>query len=341
MSYDFCVIGNGPVGAAITLELSRWTPNVCVIGAGYGEQGRYSSHEDDSRLTRGYHDDPYWEALAVQNREHLTELERETGLEIVKDCPVYYRPTPARASACLLPAEFRSARGDRCYTARDACGGFFDPRLYVQALNARSRRAGATIRRGVVSKHRRVSGRHRVESSAGAIDCDRLIDARGLYDLAPSDEVWRVGKVVVFVESSASGPGTHAFIDAAPGSDEFSDVYAIIDYPSGSGGRVSKFGFTERDPVTLDSERSVTAWYEGGFRDYPFSGAIADYLAAYGGTKPARTWAKPCAFTRTRDGRPRMSDVDGVLKVRGCNGSAAKCCQALAKTFLLEAGVAS
>ena len=155
MHVDFAVVGNGLLGAAVVHELSKRAKRVVGFGAPYGAQGRYySSHEDDSRLVRTFHDDPYWEDLTTHNLHEMKVLEENTGISIFRPLPVYYRRqdramAPARPS--LRPLKQGTSEGARAFDAEDQEGGILHPKEYIRAMNTLASTRGAEVHPAIVT----------------------------------------------------------------------------------------------------------------------------------------------------------------------------------------------
>jgi glycine/D-amino acid oxidase-like deaminating enzyme len=336
MLYEYCVIGNGLIGAAIALELARKSRAVCVLGAAYGQQERYySSHEDDSRIARFWHSDPYWEDLARRNAPMLEALAETTSLPVFKRAPVFYsyRSGNVPASACISPVS------DHCPDAshfqyEDMWGGIIDPKAYIAALNQQARQHNATVVQCIVQETRWKGGKAIMSTTAGEIHAKRIVEARGVHlDRETARlETAVVGKLVLYLESDhhhqTSTP--YCFVDSSCCSDQFEDVYGITHYRAAGDRAVSKFGFSEREPVRLSSAAEIAAWFQAGYRSYPYLAHATELLKRFCCANGAHMYTKPCAFVTTSDGRPIISWDEHHCTITGCNGMAAKCCQALA-----------
>jgi glycine/D-amino acid oxidase-like deaminating enzyme len=325
MTFRYCVVGNGPVGAAVAHEVAP-RGDVCVVGARYGDGGAwFSGHEDDTRIVRRYHADPYWEALTERNAPALAALEASTGTTVLRPAPVLYRfPSPSvpphphvRRRSCAV----RGVGAD--FAHEDAHGGILDPRRYVAALNAAATASGASVRPGVVRAIRRRGEGFELEVGEEVVSARYVVDARGCHQPDLPDGSTVVGKLHVYASSDHGvDADPYCFVDGTPGDARFRDVYGICD------GLRAKLGFSEATPVRL-APREVAAWFRGGFRRHPdlprFLRLVRERFAGHRVVD-----VRPCAFVTTPTGRPRISFRDGILSVVGCNGLAAKCCQALA-----------
>jgi len=338
VSFDCVVLGNGLVGGAAALELASRGARVCLVGAGFGQEQTFSSHEDDSRLSRIYHHDAYWEELTLANLPLLDDLMQSSGLPIWRSEQVLYDWQSRRQSDWLVTMPVPKRVGDCRFREQDAHGGIIDPKLYVEALNQGARGAGAEVRRAVVRHVHDASDEWHVETSDGPVRARALVDARGLH----SGQVERgrlgiVGKVFFFTESPACGDDSFCFIAETPDSAEFVDVYGFVGYSERNGRRVSKFGFSERAPLRLKERAEVSHWFAQGYELYPNSTAALKWLRAFEDGAHQILRMKPCAFTTTPDRRPRVEIERRRLSIAGCNGAAAKCCQALVARALERA----
>src|SRR5205809_4344367 len=181
--YECCGIGNGLIGASIALELTRKFRNVCVLGATYGDQGRYySSHEDDSRIARTWHADPYWQDLTCRNFEKIEALAAATGIEIFRSTPVVYKYARefVPENRAVRRRSVQNGEGLLCsFPFEDVCGGIIDPKLYIAALNQESQRKGAAIIRCVAERICWKDGCAIIHTGEGDVCAQRIVDARG------------------------------------------------------------------------------------------------------------------------------------------------------------------
>jgi FAD dependent oxidoreductase len=341
MLYDYCVIGNGLIGSSVALELALKSKKVCVLGAAYGDEGKYySSHEDDSRIARCWHTDHYWEALARRNLEKIGALSRTTGINILRRTPVFYRCdsgfVPATCSARPTDAE-QSCNFAIKFNFEDVYGGIIEPKLYIAALNQEARTLGADIFHAVVHEIRWKEGRSAVQTNAGTFECRRVVDARGMlaqingFDI----EVEVLGKVLFYTEATAQmDHEVFCFLDCACQTDTFSDAYGIWNYRRNGDATISKFGFSERSPVKLKDTQQISAWFQSDYSRYPYSAAAISLLTGLFCGNAYKLYIKPCAFVATPDKRPAFLMKAEHAVITGCNGMAAKCCQAIAESFV-------
>jgi hypothetical protein len=341
MLYDCCVIGNGLIGASIALELTEKFRNVCVLGATYGDQGRYySSHEDDSRIARTWHADRYWQDLTCRNFKKIEALASATGIEIFRPTPVVYKYARefVPENSAVRRRNVQNGEGLTCsFAFEDVYGGIIDPKLYIAALNQQAQKQGAAIIRCAVENICWQDGSAIIHTGEGDFCSRRIVDARGALfqqsDRKIKAEV--IGKILLYAESDVYGTDeTFCFIDTQCQPDIFSDMYGIWKYRRGQGTVTSKFGFTEHTPILLDGPDAIAAWFQTDYCRYPYLEAAKAILhKLYSGTAYKVT-VKPCAFVVTPDKRPSMIFEPQYGAVTGCNGMAAKCCQALAESFV-------
>ena len=338
---DYCVIGNGLIGAAVGLELAQKSRSVCVLGAAYGDEGKYySSHEDDSRIVRCWHSDSYWEDLARRNFEKLDSLVATTGVPVFRSTPVLYR-YPDGCQPVNPSVRPRKLTGDDNLANRfefeDERGGIIEPRLYIAALNQAAQRRGAEVVRCVVRSIGWKNGNALISTSAGEFECRQVVDARGVMfqDSGVNVEAEVVGKILLYAESqSANVSEPFCFVDSDCGAEEFQDIYGIWSYKVRDGRAVSKFGFSERNPVRLRNADQINAWFQVGYQQYPYLEAAKSLVDRIRSERKYQVHVKPCAFVVTADRRPAFLFEEQHAVVTGCNGMAAKCCQALAEDLV-------
>lgn len=342
MQYDYCVVGNGLLGAAVALELAHPHRKVCVVDADYGdEQTYFSSHEDDSRLIRMFHGDPYWERLAVRNMEKLNELMHATSIPIFSVLPVLYR-----FGSKLIPCSevigartnFAIAAGRNEFQYEDRLGGIVNPKWYVTAMNKQATRKGAVILHTPVRRIERKSGRFHVALMEDEIVAARVVDARGIYsERMRYESVCARGKILIFTATQKEG-SMYGFVDADNGSDAFRDVFGLCNHKADASAVISKFGFSEHKPVDLPSFDSIVRWFRKDYLDYPYIGEAKRWIADFHGKRDIAMRARPWGYTETPNGRPFIAEEDGLLTIAGCNSMTAKCCQALAEEVLCIEG---
>lgn len=334
--FDDVVVGNGLLGAAAALELARLGRRVCLVGAEHGAAGRwFSGHFDDARMLRLYHADGYWEAMTRLN------LSLMRALEHLAEAP-FFRPAVVRLRASGDAARARAVRqrqapGNDLLQAlelEDEAGGVIDPLAYIAAMNAQARGLGLVQHRAAVLGVGEAAGRCHVETDRGTFTSARVLHASGFHAAQGADGLQVAGKVVLFARRphAAAGP-TECFVDTRPGTPAFSDVYGFCDYRRVADDAITKLGFSETEPVLLEPSQ-VPAWFNGGYRQHPL---LADMQAW------AREWhsgfgpefqIQPCAFALTPNRRPGLWQSGSQYWLAGCNGMAAKCCQALARSAL-------
>jgi glycine/D-amino acid oxidase-like deaminating enzyme len=342
---EYCVVGNGPIGAALAHELASAGRSVTLIGASYGEAGMYSAHEDNSRIVRLFHADRFWERMTRANLTALAELERDAGDQAFRKLPVLYRfgeQAPHDDSCLRVPVRHQDVQLPDYFDAQDAAGGVVDPKRYVALLNARAHALGARILRGVVQSVSRVGGRYIVRFGERELECERVVTAAGIHAAGWEGQTYIRAKVLAYVDWPAmSNHAPYCMIEHAPGEPALADVYGVCDYSHVKGNLESKFGFSEVQPLVMQRE-CIAAWFQRDYLQHPALPALRHWVERFGaqlgrGT-PTRWRFHPCAFVTTANGRPLLRIEGGHLQIAGCNGMAAKCCQGLARSALAAFG---
>jgi glycine/D-amino acid oxidase-like deaminating enzyme len=346
MKSEYCVIGNGPIGAALTLELAKAGRSVTLVGARYGaDNAWFSAHEDDTRIVRLFHADPFWERLTRANLACLAELGEVAGETLYRRAPVFYRfglmPRPASAPLHRIADEAWPFAEDY-FDAEDDVGGVLDPRRYVAALNRHALGLGAQLVERVVDTVRRIGTRYAVSYGGGQLECERVVSASGFHANTAHLHTRIHAKVLAYVQRVAGAvERPFCFVDYSAADNDFADVYGICNYRLCDGRVVSKFGFSDVVPIILPRE-GIAAWFAGDYARHPALGSLHDWIRRFGqragvGFAPTLR-VRPCAFVTTTSGRPVVGIDGGHIQVAGCNGMAAKCCQALARSVLVTLG---
>jgi glycine/D-amino acid oxidase-like deaminating enzyme len=335
-SFDDVVVGNGLLGAAAALELVRLGRRVCLVGARHGATGRwFSAHFDDSRMLRLQHTDGYWEAMTRLNLLLIRELKPQSEVSFLT--PVVVRLRASVSTGKALAARQRRSLGNDLLHAlelEDEAGGIIDPLAYIAAMNAQAKVLGLVQHQAAVLGVSEVGGHCQVETDRSTFTAARVLHASGFHAAETLTGLQVVGKVLLFARRphAAAGP-KECFVDTQPGTVAFSDVYGFCDYRWVPQGAVTKLGFSEVQPVLLEPSQ-IPGWFSGGWRRHPL---LADMLAWVRDWHPGfdpQFQAHPCAFSVTHDGRPALWRSGAQYWLAGCNGMAAKCCQALARAAL-------
>ncbi len=334
--FDDVVVGNGLLGAAAALELVRLGRRVCLVGAGNGANGRwFSSHFDDSRMLRLHHADGYWEAMTRLNLPLMRELRPQPVTSFLT--PVVVRLRASASPGEAPAAQRRRSLGNDLLQAlelEDEAGGIIDPLAYIAAMNAQAQVLGLVQHQAAVLGVSEVGGHCQVETDRGTFTAARVLHASGFHAAQALAGLQVVGKVLIFVRRphAVAGP-KECFVDTQPGTAAFSDVYGFCDYRRVPQGAVTKLGFSEVRPVLLEPSQ-VPGWFRGGWQRHPLLADMLTWLRDwYPGFDP-QFQAQPCAFSITHDGRPALWRSGAQYWLAGCNGMAAKCCQALARAAL-------
>ncbi len=333
--FEYCVIGNGLIGASVAAELAYKSESVCLLGAVYGQENRYySSHEDDSRIARWRHSDKYWEELARKNSAKLDALAESSRLPILRSTPVLYNYPRGLQPSCAGTAKRlwdKNPHAER-FEFQDQYGGIIDPKMYIAALNQEARGHKAKLVQGVAYNTEWSNGKATITSSAGEIYAKRVVDARGVFFQRKVPDATVVGKVMLYATSCRKNAGEpFCFVDSRWQSEAFEDVYGIVDYMTAGDCVTSKFGFSEREPVKLNSDQEISAWFQAAYLRHPHLADAKKAAQQYFERTVTQIDIKPCAFVTTASKRPIIEMEEHHVTITGCNGMAAKCCQALAE----------
>ena len=332
--FDHVVVGNGLLGAATALELVRMRRRVCLVGARHGAEGRwFAGHHDDSRMLRLHHADAYWEDLTRLNLQRMHETPPGPTSAYFTPTPVRFRGFPRSDAAPALQP--RRSAGNALlddFDAEDESGGIVDPLQYIAAMNAQSEGWGLVRHTGVVHAVHQLADGCEVETDRGRYTAHTVLHASGFHAAADIDTLRIAAKVVLFASRPEADRGpTECFVDASPGAPAFSDVYGFCDYRTGADGIVSKFGFSEAAPILLEPGQ-VAEWFTGGYMQHPLLAEMRSWVRSWNAGFSKACDVKPCAFTITPNRRPGLWKTGSQVWLAGCNGMAAKCCQALARS---------
>ncbi|NEP33342.1 MULTISPECIES: FAD-dependent oxidoreductase [unclassified Moorena] len=348
MHFNFAVIGNGLLGSAILDEISKDHSSVVGYGANYGTAGRYfSSHEDDSRLVRTYHDDHYWEDLAIRNLQEIRALEKEVEMKVFYDLPVYYNRKDnqdALLYASLQPIdEQHSARVRPLFNAEDIEGGFLDPKRYIKAMNRRSIRRSINIYPTAVTSVTQDREVYQLIPLTGqSASTDIVIDTRGAFseEAFKQGKITIVGKVLIYTTAPLDvEEGSFCFIDSSPKQNVFQNAYGFFQYQKLENTAISKFGFTELHYEELASIDKLIWWFQGGYTEYSYLQEALLYIEEFMGGSHKLLSVKPCALSLTSNGKPFVERKGNYITITGGNGNLAKCSQAFAQEALHLVGL--
>lgn len=322
-SFDFCILGNGPLGAAAAAHLAGLGATVCLVGARPAE--RWSGHQDHSRLYRTLHQDAYWTRLAQANLPLMQALGARTGIHFLRPAPVYYDQRVAGACAQGHPSTSE-------LIATDPCGGVLDPLAYIAALNQQAQAWGADLRADVASIGRWLDGQHEVAMAAnGTIRCRHLMDFRGFYAM-PTPGGATIARTTLLVRHPPQHR-LHGFIRTELDNPDVAEFFACCELEANDELQTSKFVIADARSVLLESTQALQDWFTGGFSQHPQLPWAVEEIRRMGYDIHSLHLA-PCAFTRTPSGRPEVRVSQNHLRFYGCNGSAAKCAQSLARDVI-------
>lgn len=325
--FDFCVLGNGPLGAAAALYLAEQGARVQLIGA--RPEQRPSSHADHSRIYRTRHRDAYWTRLAEANLPLMQALQRRTGVQLFRPAPVYYDSPPEAATPQPTLTPYRARNG---LLDCDPCGGVLDPLAYIAALNQAARAQGATLLEGLATATEQVNGVHQVSTAEhGLLRCRTLVDFRGLYAI-PAPGGITVARTTLLVRHHPVHT-LHGFIRTRLDNPRVGEFFACSHLGQDAGLQTSKFVLADARAIVLTGEQALQRWFADGYRQHPELPWAIEQIRRMGYDILDLRLA-PCAFTQTPSGRPEITASERHLRFYGCNGAAAKCAQSLARDIL-------
>ena len=334
MVFDYVIVGNGLLGAALALELVTLGRQVCLVGAEHGSGGIwYSGHHDDSRMVRLHHADPYWEDMTRHNAPLMQALEAGPGGPHFTATPVRFQGLSRSGG----PASLRRRRGAgnellQALDMEDEAGGIVHPLRYIESMNASSRALGLKQLRCVAREARQTQAGCEVQTDLGPITGRRVIHASGFHAARAVDELQVVGKVLLFANRPARQAGpVECFLDARTGDPQFADVYGFCDYRRTPEVAYTKFGFSESEPVQLEPAE-IADWFQQAYLSHPLLQRMQAWVHHWHGGFAPTLDVEPCAYTVTADRRPGLWQSGPEYWFAGCNGMAAKCCQALARS---------
>ena len=335
--FDDIVVGNGLLGAAMALELIRLKRRVCLIGAAHGADGRlFSGHHDDSRMLRLYHADVYWEEMTRLNLALMQTIDAHSTTPYFTPATVRFRGLDQPDRVSSLRSRFSSGNALlQGFDLEDEVGGIINPLHYIAAMNWQAERSGLVRHRAAVRAVNQTAGGCEVETDQGSFTGNRILHASGFHTAASIDTLQVAAKVVLFARRPRveSGPA-ECFIDARPGKAIFSDVYGFCDYKRDAESALTKFGFSEAQPILLQSQQ-IPDWFNGGYLQHPLLADMQEWIHQWYGGFTEELRIQPCAFSITPDRRPGLWQHGSQYWLAGCNGMAAKCCQAVARSALV------
>jgi sarcosine oxidase len=360
---DVAVIGVGLIGAAALRHLT--TAGARCIGIGPAEPpdrsthvGRFASHYDSGRVTRIIDHRLERAVLSQRAIAAYAPLSTRTGIEFHHPAgALHLAQDPRRLDelvriASWLKVDHRlvsdvTAPVDPRLHLPQAAGvvveaapaGFIDPRRMLRAQIAAAQAGGAVVHRDEVLQVRRERGGWSLHCTSGRTHrAERLVVAAGAHldeiagiSTGVSFDVY--GETVVMAHLDdvehrrlATLPSLVAQVDDGI----VDDIYLVppTTYPDGS--TRLKLGASRQRPVRLGDHSSRCSWMRAPVADAELERLRAVATATVPGLRATGWSAAPCLIADTPSGLPVIDTIDdGVVIAAGCNGSAAKCADAI------------
>jgi len=175
-----------------------------------------------------------------------------------------------------------------------------------------------------------------IDWTGGRVSSRKVVDVRGIHGDRSSG--LKIQAKVLCFAMHPSISHKHCFLKRNTEVDVFADFYACAEYGQVDEFAVSKFGFSEAEPLYLETPEALSAWFKEDFLKYPHIAEANALIQSAGYHDILDLTLQPCAFTTTQDSMPLVEERDNYLSVAGCNGMAAKCCQVLMSSLIDERG---
>lgn len=343
MHVDYAILGNGLFGSALAYYLSKEGYNVIVCGTKYGQNNKYfSSHEDSSRMYRVFDDDDYWSKHAEKSIREIRNLEKEVGISLFREMPVYYNNMTndmyEKSSNSIIKVNVKLSIPSKHVFFRDILGGVINPKILISSLNKIATKFHCQFYWGISHTEKTSNnGRHMVYCEKNQFIADNVFDTRGMYNALNYDDINIIGKVVYFADVQYMFDDDYCFIDEFK-HPVFKDVYAFISKKHNKRVSQIKFGLTECLPIELHTMEQITDWFTGEYKQNYYNADAIDLLKQRYNIK-AISVSKPCAFTVSKTNRPCIRQHKNITYFSGCNGKAAKSSLSIVKNYLLKRSI--
>jgi sarcosine oxidase len=347
-SVDVAVIGRGLIGSAAARHLAESGVSTALIGPDEPADrttspGPFSSHADESRITRIAASNTVWSTLAARSITRYGDIIRRseigfhasrglvvirpdldewidsglvTGSNIRKVDPGWLRDTTGITVDNGLPAAFEGG-----------AAGYIQPRRLVTAQTKLAARAGATVVPHAVDAVGPIPGGYEVTGGWGSISADRILVATGAFGrhlLAGDLQLERMPRTVVAAEMDDGGV-LPSLIMGEPPDKRLTALYWVppVRYPDGRL-RLKVGGTLATSPVA-GSEADLVEWFHGDGDPVEVEALVDSVRSLLPGLAVASVTPSPCVTTNTPSGFPYIGWVgDGVAVAIGGNGEAAK-----------------
>ncbi|MDO6582193.1 hypothetical protein Q4491_12670 [Photobacterium sp. 2_MG-2023] len=331
MIYDIIVLGNGILGSMATYLLSEKYGNILNISTPYAFRNEiYSSHFDESRIVHFDDQDPYWNDMAKESDKFNKEI------SVNLDSP-FYRDVDFYQSTHAWQKLHAQAESTESIDGAPRNGAILNPMLYINTLKSMAVENGVKFIENIANiEYSKMFSHYYVQSKMRTFVCKRIIDTRGAYICLDDLSIGKVaGKSLYFFEHDA---GVKDFCFLVPISHEkFTECYGVYQYDKVRCVGQLKIGFSEIQPECLDSKSSIIDWFRNSSsREYQHADAI--YFIKEKFSNIQNIAIKPCMFTLTQSGYPKIVRDKNLIRIAGCNGKAAKCAYSMIRSILTDEG---
>jgi sarcosine oxidase len=361
--FDVAVVGIGLIGAAALRHLAAAGSRCIGIGpaepADLSEHaGRFGSHFDSGRVTRmldhraqrtilsqraiasyqrlsdaagiQFHH-PVGAILTAQSPGHFAAI-CDVAHTLNVDCSIHHRTDVQLDTRLRLPASVGAI-------VEPAPAGHIDPRAMLAAQLLIAQQHGAQIDRSEVVSLIRTSRSWQLSATSGrTVLADRVVVSAGahldeLEGLAMRGVFEVLTETVVMATIDAD---EHTRLDGIPAlvaqvdDGLIDDIYLVppTQYPDGS--IRLKLGASLQRQRRLDDFAERHQWMSGWdhLLELPRLRAVLEHTVP--GLRADAWTTKPCLVSNTASGLPVVDHIDDDMVIAaGCNGSAAKCADAI------------
>lgn len=334
MTYDVVVLGNGILGSMATYLLSEKYERVLNISVPHGFQNSfYSSHSDESRIVHFCDRDEYWNDMAMESDIFNKKLSIDAEHKFYKSVNIYQSPNAWDKLGIQV-------KGLMTLDNKIHRGAVINPLLYIDVITSKAKKNGAIFIEGIPSvAYNKKSSRFYVKSKTNDFICDKILDARGASACVEDNTIGKVVRKSLYFFEYNSGCDDFCFITPVI-HQKFSECYGVYKYNKDTKVGQLKIGFTDIEPTYLESQLSIKEWFtRAGLKQGLHDDAIEFIKMTFGDIQDIAV--KPCMFTLTSSGHPKIVKDHNLIRVAGCNGKAAKCAYSIIKSTLINEGILS